>query len=105
MPYGDAAEHLLTAFAFHEDLRTGNWLRPFTRTAVYAPLTPFVGGLSVFVGGRSVSTPIVAQNLLYVPALALGCFGTARLPIFIEKKAYNPFTSERNRGDWRADHH
>lgn len=79
MPYGDAAEHLLTAFTFHEDLRTGNWLRPFTRTAVYAPLTPFVGGLSIFVGGRSVSTPIVAQNLLYVPALALGCFGTARL--------------------------
>lgn len=79
MPYGDAAEHLYIAFGFHDDLQRGAWLAPFTTQSVYAPLTRLVGALAIFVGGRTVAAPIVAENLIYVPLLAVGCYRTAEL--------------------------
>jgi len=79
MPYGDAAEHLLTAFVFHDDLRAGDLLGPLTYDSVYAPLTPLVGSLGVFLGGRTVGAAVLTENLVFVPLLALGCYHTARL--------------------------
>ena len=78
MPYGDAAEHLLTAFVFHEDLRAGDLLGPLRYEQVYAPLTPFVGSLAIFLGGRTVAAPVLAENLVFVPLLALGCYHVGR---------------------------
>lgn len=79
MPYGDAAEHLMTAFVFHEDLRAGDLLGPLRYHSVYAPLTPFVGSLAIFLGGRTVAAPVLAENLVFVPLLALGCYHVGRL--------------------------
>jgi hypothetical protein len=79
IPYGDAAEHLTTAFAFHDSLRTGDVLAPLRQPSLYPPAVPALGALAVYVGGRSVATPIVAQNLVFVPLLALGCYRTAVL--------------------------
>lgn len=79
MPYGDAAEHLMTAFVFHDQLRAGDLLGPLTYDSVYAPLVPFVGSLAIFLGGRTVAAPIVAENLVFVPLLALGCYHVGRL--------------------------
>jgi Dolichyl-phosphate-mannose-protein mannosyltransferase len=79
MPYGDAAEHLLTAFTFHDQLRAGDLLGPLEHDAVYAPLTPFVASLGIFAGGRTVGAAVLTENLVFVPLLALGCFHTARL--------------------------
>jgi hypothetical protein len=85
MPYGDAAEHLLTAFLFHEQLRAGDVLGPLTHDSIYAPLTPFVGSLGILVGGRTVAAAVIAENLVFVPLLALGCYHVGRL-------AYGPWT-------------
>jgi 4-amino-4-deoxy-L-arabinose transferase-like glycosyltransferase len=79
MPYGDAAEHLLTAFVFHEDLSSGDLLGPLRYESVYSPLTPFVGSLGIFLGGRTVAAPVLAENLVFVPLLALGCYHVGRL--------------------------
>jgi hypothetical protein len=79
MPYSDAAVHLSTAFTFHEQLSEGDLLGPFAYRFIYPPLTPFVGALGIFVGGRTVAAPIVTENLVYVPLLALGCYRTAQL--------------------------
>jgi 4-amino-4-deoxy-L-arabinose transferase-like glycosyltransferase len=82
MPYGDAGFHILTALEFHDFIASGHWTEPFTVntaiTDVYPPLTSLVGALGMFVGGRSAAAPILAQNLLYVPLLALACYRIAR---------------------------
>jgi 4-amino-4-deoxy-L-arabinose transferase-like glycosyltransferase len=79
MPYSDAAVHLYTAFRFHDALAEGRWLAPLTFHFIYPPATPFVGSLGIFVGGRAVAAPIIAENLVYVPLLALACYRTGRL--------------------------
>jgi 4-amino-4-deoxy-L-arabinose transferase-like glycosyltransferase len=79
MPYSDASVHLSTAFTFHDQLRDGDLLGPFEYRFIYPPLTPFVGALGIFIGGRNVAAPIVTENLVYVPLLALGCYHVGRL--------------------------
>ena len=79
MPYNDAAVHLQTAFTFHEQLSEGDLLAPFAYHFIYPPLTPIVGALGIFVGGRTVAAPVLAENLVYVPLLALGCYRVGRL--------------------------
>jgi len=82
LPYGDAGFHILTALEFHDFIAEGNWTEPFTvNTAVnnvYPPLTSLMGALAMFVGGRSAAAPILAQNLIFVPLLALACYRIAR---------------------------
>jgi len=78
MPYGDAGFHLATALEFHDSIANGHWAAPFTwRYDVYPPLTPLVGALALFIG-RTPSVPILAQNLVYVPLLALASYQIAR---------------------------
>ncbi len=79
MPYGDAGGHLYDAFLFHDQLASGDLTGPFAYRSVYPPLTSFVGGLAIFVGGRNPATPIVAQNLIYASLLAFGCYRVAQL--------------------------
>jgi len=79
MPYGDAAEHLYNAFLFHDQLASGDLTGPFAYRSFYPPLTSFVGGLAIFVGGRNAATPIVAQNLIYASLLAFGCYRVAQI--------------------------
>ncbi|HEX7290299.1 MAG TPA: glycosyltransferase family 39 protein [Conexibacter sp.] len=79
MPYNDAAIHTGMAFKLYDQLAAGEWLRPFTDAAVYPPLTPLVGALGIAFGGRTVGAPILAENLVYVPLLALACYRTGRL--------------------------
>jgi len=82
LPYGDAGFHILTALEFHDFIAEGKWTEPFmVNTAVnnvYPPLTSLTGALAMFVGGRSVAAPIVAQNLIYVPLLAVACYRIGR---------------------------
>jgi 4-amino-4-deoxy-L-arabinose transferase-like glycosyltransferase len=85
MPYGDASFHLHTALQFHDEMSDGHWGVPFTwHIDVYPPLTPFVGALGMFVAGRTISAPIVVENLVYVPLLAIACYRIGR-------RAYGPF--------------
>jgi len=83
MPYGDAGFHIGTALEFHDAIANGHWTEPFTwHNDVYPPLTPLVGALGLFVS-RTVAAPIVAENLIYVPLLAVACYRIAR-------RAYGP---------------
>lgn len=79
MPYGDSGYHLVTALEFHDAIANGHWTAPFTwHVQVYPPLTPLLGALGLFVGGRTPATPILTANLVYVPLLALACYQIAR---------------------------
>jgi 4-amino-4-deoxy-L-arabinose transferase-like glycosyltransferase len=68
-----------TAFRYHDMLAAGNLLGPFTSPSVYPVLGHLVGALAAFVGGVNVAAPIVGENIVFVPLLALGCYQTGRL--------------------------
>jgi 4-amino-4-deoxy-L-arabinose transferase-like glycosyltransferase len=79
VPIYDAGHHLLVAFEFHSMLKAGNLLGPLTQTGVYPPFGHLVGALGVFIGGVNVASPIIGENLVFVPLLALGCYQTGKL--------------------------
>ena len=79
IPIYDAGEHLETAFVFHQMLASGNVFGPFNVESAYPPFAFLIGALSVFVGGVKVSSPIIGENLVFVPLLTLGCYQAGRL--------------------------
>lgn len=79
VPFADAASHLYTVVALRERLDGGDWGAVWERTHYYPPLTFLVGVASTVVGGVNRVAPVVGQNLVHIPLLALGCYGTARL--------------------------
>ena len=79
IPIYDAGAHLEMAFLFHDMIQAGNLLGPFNYESVYPPLGHLIGALATFVGGVTVPAPIIGENLVFVPLLALGCYRTGRL--------------------------
>jgi hypothetical protein len=79
IPIYDAGAHLEVAFLFHDMIKAGHLLGPFEYESVYPPLGHLVGALATFVGGVTISAPIIGENLVFVPLLALGCYRTGRL--------------------------
>jgi hypothetical protein len=79
IPIYDAGDHLWGALYFHELLARGDLLGPFEYTWQYPPLGHLVGALALFVGGVSVASPIIGENLLFVTLLTLGCYQTGKL--------------------------
>jgi hypothetical protein len=79
VPVYDAGDQLETALIYHHMLRGGNLFGPFTYHNIYPILGHMVGAIAALVGGVSVSSPIVGENLVFVPLLALGCYQTGRL--------------------------
>src|SRR5262245_39180204 len=72
VPVFDAGYHLETAIHYHSMLRSGDLLGPFTNVLQYPPLAFLVGALAMFVGGVNVSSPVIAENLVFVSLLTLG---------------------------------
>ncbi len=79
IPIYDAGDHLYAALQFHQMLAAGNWLGPFNYASPYPPLAAFVGAVATFIGSVSVSAPIIGENVVFVPLLALGVYRTGRL--------------------------
>ena len=79
IPVYDAGDHLTLALLYHSMLAAGNILGPFTSEGIYPTLGHVVGALAMFVGGVNVASPIIAENVVFVPLLALGCYQTGRL--------------------------
>jgi 4-amino-4-deoxy-L-arabinose transferase-like glycosyltransferase len=80
VPDYDHARHLFIALGDYEAFRGGNqsyWFLHFTQ---YPPLVHLVGALAGYLnGGLGVEAPTLLENLIFVPLLALGCYGTARI--------------------------
>jgi 4-amino-4-deoxy-L-arabinose transferase-like glycosyltransferase len=79
IPIYDAGYHLLAAVENHSLLQAGHLLGPVTYKSAYPPLAHVVGALAMFVGGVSVASSIIGENLVFVSLLALGCYQTGRL--------------------------
>jgi hypothetical protein len=79
VPDYDTGRHLGFALDFRDALGAGDLAYPFTAYTQYPPLVHLVGALALLLGPASTNTPIIAQNLVFVPLLALGCYGTGRV--------------------------
>jgi len=79
VPDWDSAQHMLDSFIAHDDIMRGSWTAPFTEFNTYPPLGHLIGALGVFVGGYRIAAVILALNLVFVPLLAVGCYGVGRL--------------------------
>jgi 4-amino-4-deoxy-L-arabinose transferase-like glycosyltransferase len=79
IPIYDAGSQLETAFRYHNMLREGNLLGPLDYNNVYPILVHVVGAVAALIGGVNVASPIIGENVVFVPLLALGCYKTGRL--------------------------
>ncbi len=79
IPIYDVGDQLETALEYRGMLAAGNLFGPFTHTNVYPILGHIVGALGSLLGGINVASPVIAENLVFVPLLALGCYQTGRL--------------------------
>jgi hypothetical protein len=79
IPVYDAGDHLGVALGFHDMIAAGNLLGPFNYESPYPPLGPLIGAIAAFVGGVNVAAPVIGENLVFVPLLALGVYQTGRL--------------------------
>lgn len=79
IPIFDAGLHLTGAFYIFESLQAGRVVHALTLTSPYPPFAYLVGDLGIAVGGIGVAPPIIAENFVFVPLLAAGCYHVGRL--------------------------
>lgn len=75
MPNGDNAKHLILAFGYYDRIHSGAPLAAFTDWHQYPPLVHLVGVLGASVAGVGITQAGIAENLVFVPLLVLGCYG------------------------------
>jgi 4-amino-4-deoxy-L-arabinose transferase-like glycosyltransferase len=79
IPVFDAGLHLVLAIEMHREFGAGNLGHALTHTIPYPPFAYLIACLGMLVGGVAVAPPIIAENLVFVTLLALGCYKVARL--------------------------
>jgi hypothetical protein len=67
------------AFIVRDEVARGDIFRPLTEWDNYPPLGRIIGAIGVFLGGHSIHAVQLALDLIFIPALALGCYGVGRL--------------------------
>jgi 4-amino-4-deoxy-L-arabinose transferase-like glycosyltransferase len=83
IPTFDAGFHLIYLQAVYHELSAGHLIKAFTVSERYPPLAYLIGSLGLAIGGVGVTPPIIAENLVFVPLLALGCYQ-------VGKRAFGP---------------
>jgi Dolichyl-phosphate-mannose-protein mannosyltransferase len=78
VPIFDAGLHLSLVQAVHREIAAGHLLRAVTLTLPYPPFAYVIGSIGIAIGGASVASPIVVENVFFVPLLALGCYQLGR---------------------------
>jgi 4-amino-4-deoxy-L-arabinose transferase-like glycosyltransferase len=77
----DNGLHTLAAIDIHAEWARGNffyWFNVFPPGG-YPPFGHMVGALGVFLGGDHEASVILAENVVFVPMLALSCYGAGKI--------------------------
>jgi Dolichyl-phosphate-mannose-protein mannosyltransferase len=75
----DNGKHLRVANDWYLALKGGHLLQPLLGYADYPPGPHLVGAIAGLIFGPTLFVMTFAHNLLFVPLLALGCYGTGRI--------------------------
>lgn len=83
VPNGDSGRHMVLAFSYLDNLENGTLFSllanpPVIDNEFYPPVGHLVGSFASLLVGFSPSTVVLAENLVFVPLLALGCYGAGR---------------------------
>lgn len=79
LPDADSGKHILSSFRMYDGLADGHPRTPLTLDTGYPPLVYLVGALGVLIGGATRESAIVAENIVFVPLLAGGCYAAGSL--------------------------
>jgi 4-amino-4-deoxy-L-arabinose transferase-like glycosyltransferase len=79
VPDFDSGRHLFFAFTARDALHSGDLGYSFSTFNNYPPGVHLLGGIAALIGGVRIAPPVIAQNLVYLPLLAAGCYGVGRL--------------------------
>lgn len=75
----ESGRHLQRSWDAYVAMGDGNPLALFDSATEYPPLLHFVGVVGAAVAGLDVESFIGAQDLVFIPALAIGCYGAGSL--------------------------
>jgi hypothetical protein len=80
LPNGDAGRHLVIVGNYLSAVENGHLWRPLDSPPVideefYPPFVHLVGVLGSLIAGFGINTGVMTLNLLFVPLLAVGCYG------------------------------
>ena len=79
MPIADAGFHLQVSVEVFRDLQAGHFSQALEPHLQYPPFMYLVNAVGIYLGGLSVPSILMAENLFFVPMLALGCYQIGRL--------------------------
>lgn len=79
IPGTEPGAALYATLVQREMLHSGDLLGPLKDNEIHPPLLQIVGAISMLVGGINPRAPTVGENLVFVPLLTLGCYGTGKL--------------------------
>jgi len=84
VPQADSAAHILYSLDYRDGLLHGDPFRWFHSYDIYPPLVHVLGIAAAAIGGVHVDSFVIGSDLLFVPLLAIGCYGAGRV-------AYGPW--------------
>jgi Dolichyl-phosphate-mannose-protein mannosyltransferase len=79
MPVADAGFHLQVSVEVFRDLQAGHLSQALEPHLQYPPFMYLVNAVGIYIGGVSIPSVLMAENLFFVPLLALGCYQLGRL--------------------------
>jgi hypothetical protein len=79
IPISDAGFHLGVAIEVFKQLQTGHLSQAVEAHLLYPPLVYLVSAAGAYIGGLSIPSMVIAEDLFFLPLLALGCYQIGRL--------------------------
>src|SRR5919198_5752612 len=79
IPDSATGGHLITTLYYWDQLNAGHYFSWFTAFNVYPPLVHLVALGTFLVDGFSIEGPILVQNFIFLPLLAIGCYGAGKV--------------------------
>jgi 4-amino-4-deoxy-L-arabinose transferase-like glycosyltransferase len=79
VPDFDSGLHMSYAITYHYYLAHGQFTAPWTDYNSYPPLVHLLGAVSILVAGAHPMAMVLASNIVFVPILAFGCYGSGKL--------------------------
>lgn len=79
VPFGGGASHQYASLLYHEWIAEGDPFRAISYDTYYPPAIRLLGVAVIALFGKGPDGPVLAQNVVFVPLLALACYRVGRM--------------------------